>query len=290
MMQFMSDVETENPDAEKFSIFTLETTDDTYRIEDVLLYGAEPDSRYITADLTGDTVWISSAFADKDHLAVGDTFTLKELYGPETYEFTVGGVYDYVAGLTVFMNRAVLNELMGQDGSYFCGYFSDTEITDIKEDYVGSVVDVEALTKVSRQLDLSMGQLMYLMDGFAVIIFLVLMYLLSKIIIEKNAQSISMAKILGYSQREIGKLYIAPTTLVVLLCLLGSLPAVTYLLDAVWNYYITKEMPGWMPFIVDRAIYIKMLVLGIVSYGVVSLLEHRRIRRIPMDEALKNVE
>ena len=202
----------------------------------------------------------------------------------------MGGVYEYVAGLTVFMNRGVLNEVMEQDKDYYCGYFSNTKITDINEDYIGSVIDVEALTKVSRQLDLSMGRLMYLIDGFAVIIFFVLMYLLSKIIIEKNAQSISMAKILGYSQREIGKLYIAPTTLVVLLCLIGSLPVVKCLLEAVWNYYITKEMPGWMPFGVDRAIYMIMFALGILAYGAVSLLEHRRIRHIPMDEALKNVE
>lgn len=290
MLRFLSDVETQNPDAEKFSAFTLETTDDTYRIEDVLLYGAEPDSRYITADLTGSTVWVSSALADKDHLAVGDTFTLKELYGSETYEFTVGGVYDYVASLAVFMNRSVLNERMGEDADFFCGYLSDTRITDIDEDYVGGVVDIEALTKVSRQLDLSMGQLMYLMDGFAVIIFAVLMYLLSKIIIEKNAQSISMAKILGYSQKEIGRLYILPTTLVVLLFLVGSMPVVTRLLDIVWNYYITKEMSGWMPFMTDRILYIKMLALGVGAYAVVAFLEYRRIRRIPMDEALKNVE
>lgn len=290
MMQFMNDVETDNPDAEKFSVFTLKTTDESYRIEDVLLYGIEPDSRYVTADLADGSAWISSALADKDHLSVGDTFTLKEPYTPETREFTVGGVYDYVATLAVFMDRGALNERMGEDESYFCGYFSESAITDIRKDYVGAVVDVEALTKVSRQLDLSMGQLMYIVDAFAVIIFLVLMYLLSKIIIEKNAQSISMAKILGYSRREIGKLYITPTTIVVLLLLLGMLPIETYLLDRVWNYYITKEMSGWMPFMVDRVIYIKMLVLGALSYTVVSLLEHRRIRRIPMDEALKNVE
>ena len=67
--------------------------------------------------------------------------------------------------------------------------------------YIGSTIDVEDLTKISRQLDVSMGSMMNLMDGFSVIIFLVLIYLLSKIIIEKNAQSISMAKIWIYKRR-----------------------------------------------------------------------------------------
>ena len=42
-----------------------------------------------------------------------------------------------------------------------------------------------------------MGDMMGMMYGFSVIIFLVVIYLLSKVIIEKNAQSISMTKILG---------------------------------------------------------------------------------------------
>ena len=41
---------------------------------------------------------------------------------------------------------------------------------------------------------------------------MVLIYLLSKIIIEKNAQSISMVKILGYTNGEISKLYIMSTS------------------------------------------------------------------------------
>ena len=37
-------------------------------------------------------------------------------------------------------------------------------------------------------------------------------------------------------------------------------------------------------------IYVKMTAIGIVAYAVVAVLEFRRIRQVPMDEALKNVE
>ena len=53
-----------------------------------------------------------------------------------------------------------------------------------------------------------MGNMMVLFQGFGVIMFVLIIYLLSKIIIEKNAQSISMAKILGYTNHEINRLYI----------------------------------------------------------------------------------
>ena len=71
-------------------------------------------------------------------------------------------------------------------------------------------ISKEDLTKTSRQLRLSMGGMAVLFQGFGVIMFALLLYLLSKVVIEKNAQSISMAKILGYSDKEINRLYIVP--------------------------------------------------------------------------------
>ena len=123
----------------------------------------------------------------------------------------------------VFMSRSELNDIFDLGEDYYSGYFSDTELTDIKSQYIGSVVDLDALTKISRQLDVSMGSMMGMVNGFAIMIYMVLIYLLSKIIIEKNAQSISMVKILGYTNGEISKLYIMSTSLVVVFCLLLSL-------------------------------------------------------------------
>ena len=51
--------------------------------------------------------------------------------------------------------------------------------------YKRQVVDLDALTKISRQLDVSMGSMMGMVNGFAIVIYMVLIYLLSKIIIEK---------------------------------------------------------------------------------------------------------
>ena len=37
-------------------------------------------------------------------------------------------------------------------------------------------------------------------------------------------------------------------------------------------------------------IYVKMFGAGFVTYAIVALLEYRRIRKVPMSEALKNAE
>lgn len=297
MMRFAQAVETENPDAEKFSAYSLDTLPGKYKSEEIILYGVENDSKYIdikwkNTDSDSDIpeVYLSSGYAQKFSLKKGDTVTLKEKYENKKYKFKVAGVYDYVGSLSIFMPMQELNETFDLDKDTFSGYFSDSKITDIDEKYIGSTITLEDLTKISRQLDVSMGSMMNLMDGFSVIIFLVLIYLLSKIIIEKNAQSISMAKILGYTNGEISRLYIMSTSIMVVLFILISLPLELKIMQILFWEMMMTSISGWITFYVDPKIFVEMFVIGVSAYAVVAAIEYRRIRRVPMDEALKNVE
>ena len=316
LLEFYMDSRTDNEDAEEFSAYSLNTLPGKYKSEEVLLYGIEPDSRYVTIDFNNTkdkkdeagnkekadnkntanaekesaAVYISSAYADKFLLHVGDTITLKEKYEKEKYSFKIAGVYDYTAALCVFMPRSELNDIFDLGEDYYSGYFSDTELTDIKNQYIGSVVDLDALTKISRQLDVSMGSMMGMVNGFAIMIYMVLIYLLSKIIIEKNAQSISMVKILGYTNGEISRLYILSTSMVVVLCLLVSLPIETAVMKVLFREMMLSSISGWITLWIDPMIYVQMFAAGIITYGIVALLEFRRVKKVPMDEALKNVE
>ncbi len=170
------------------------------------------------------------------------------------------------------------------------GISANTKITDIDEKYIGSVIDLDALTKISRQLDVSMGNMMGLVNGFAVMIYMIVIYLLSKIIIEKNAQSISMTKILGYTNGEISRLYIMSTMLVVIIELLISLPIETAVMNVIFRAMMMASMTGWITLWIDPKIYVEMFLVGFITYAVVALLEYRKIKKVPMDEALKNVE
>ncbi len=291
LLQYYMGTKTLNDDAEAFSAYSLNTLPSKYKTDEVLLYGIKKNSKYIDVDFDdSDEVYISGAYAEKFQLEPGDKITLKEKYEKRKYTFKVKGIYDYSGALCVFMPQKQLNDTFNLGSYYFSGYFSNSKITDINKKYIGSVVDLNALTKVSRQLTVSMGGMMSLINGFAIGIFIVLIYLLSKIIIEKNAQSISMAKILGYTNGEIGKLYIWSTTIVVVICLLLSLPIEKAIMGVVFREMMLSSVSGWIALWIDPKIYLKMFLIGISTYAVVSLLEYRRIRRIPMDEALKNAE
>ena len=291
LLQYSVGTQTENDDAEAFSAYALQTLPSKYKTDEVLLYGIKPDSKYIHTDLSDSKeVYISSAYAEKFLLEPGDKITLKEKYENKKYTFKIKGIYDYSGALCVFMPQKQLNTTFNLGSDYYSGYFSDSEITDIDEKYIGSVIDLDTLTKISRQLTVSMGSMMNLINGFAIAIFMVLIYLLSKIIIEKNAQSISMAKILGYTNGEISRLYIWSTSVVVVLWLLLSFPIEKAVMEILFREMMLASVSGWIALWIDPKIYLEMFVIGMGTYAAVSLLEYRRICKIPMDEALKNVE
>lgn len=276
--------------AEQFSVYALKTPDGKYKSEKISIYGVAQNSEYVKADFSKPGVYVTEGYAEKFGIETGDTITLKEPYADREYEFQVAGTYDYPGSLAVFVNQTTFWDTFDCEEGYFNGYFSNQEITDMDEAYIASVIDEETLTKISRQLDVSMGSMMTMVDGFAVMIFMILIYLLSKIIIEKNAQSISMIKILGYSNREISSLYIRTTSIVVILFLLLTLPIAYVIMKQLFLYVVMTSISGWITFSVTPVVYAKMLVLGLVTYMVVAGLEYRKVRSVPMGEALKNAE
>ena len=292
MMLFRMETETEENNAEPFSAYTLQTLSTEEggiaKPENVMLYGVEPDSRYVSLPSSG--VYVSAAYAEKYNIGAGDTVILREKYEDTQYTFAIDGVYDYMGAIAIFMPRETLNRTFDLGSGYYGGYFSDAPLTKIDEKYVGSVIDYDALTKISRQLTVSLGSMMGLVNGFAIMIFVVVVYLLSKMIIEKNAQSISMAKILGYSGGEIARLYLLSTTVVVVLCLAVSLPIEVYMMRLLFHAILLESMTGWISLWVSPTLYPRMMTAGLISYAVVAAMEYRRICHVPMDEALKNVE
>ncbi len=296
MAEFSKAIETDNETAERFSAYTLETTgDDGRKVEEIMLYGVADDSRYVTG-VPGSgreempQVLVSQAYSDKYDVFPGDVITLREVYEDTRYALAVAGIYDYEAAPAIFLEQKALNRMLDLGEDYFSGYMSETPITDIDDACIATVLDLESATRISRQLDVSMGSMMYMVDFFSVIVFFVLIYLLSKIIIEKNAESISMAKILGYTGREISGLYIRPTTVVTVLSLLVTLPPLTGAMRAILKWMLSTEMNGWIAFYQDPKIYLIMPAMGLGAYAVVALLEYRKICAVPMEEALKNAE
>lgn len=281
--------ETQTEGAEKYCAGSLKTVEGRLKSETVSLYGIVPDSEYFSLDLDGDSVYISSAFAEKHGIAPGETVTLKEEFGSEEYTFTVKGIYDHTAALAVFMDQKLFNETFGYEVDFFNGYFSDAEIEDIDGMLIAAKITEDDYNKMSRQLTTSLGGMFDLFYWFGLVMFMLIIYLLSKIVIEKNAQSISMTKILGYTNKEISGLYITSTTMVVIGSFILTMPVVNALMSYVCAVMLS-EYSGWLPYSVPFSVFVKIIAAGIIAYGIIAFMQFRKVKQIPLDVALKNVE
>lgn len=284
-------VDVDDNAAEKYCVKTLATIEGRLKSEDVLVYGVKDNSIYAdinTASLKDNEVYITNGYADKFRIKKGDKITLKEKYDDNEYEFTVKDMYDYPSSFAIFMSDATFKNVFDKSEDYYSGYFSDN-ILDIDEKYVATQITLDDLTKVSRQLDRSMGETFNLVKIFAVVLFAVLMFLLTKLIVEKNTTSISMVKILGYSNREISRLYVTSTTIVVAFSVALSIGLSVIIMNYLFRVFM-EEMSGWISCYYAPHIFPVMFILNITVYAVISFFMMAKIKKIPMDEALKTVE
>jgi len=290
-------ITTDTEGAEKYSATTLLRKSDVLE-EEITVYGLISNSRYIELpeykDLEKDEVYISRAYASKYKVQEGDEITLQAQYENTSYTFYVKGIIEYDAALAVFMPNDNYYAMFDPKGDIpeeqrFNGFMSDTEIEDIPAKYIATTITERDITKMTRQLDHSMGDYMTYFQYACIILSAVLMYLLTKIIIEKNENAISMTKILGYTTREIASIYIVTTTWVVILSELLAVVIGVYTMRALWDA-VMMEIGGYYQFTVSTEGIIKMLAFVLIGYLLVMFFDFRRIKKVPMDQALKDME
>lgn len=285
-------VTTDNKDAENFAMKSLVKRSDALD-EEISTYGVVDDSQYIKISdlesLEKNEVYISNSYADKYGIAIGDTIKLEEKYTDDTYNFKVCGIYDQCQSIAVFMPIDQYREVFDLDDDAFSGFFSDAKITDIDSDMIASTITKRDITKMCDQLDHSMGSYMQYFQVLCILLSMAMIYLLTKLIIEKNENAISMTKILGYENREIASLYLLSTTIVMIVIDVLTVAVGVWVMNFAWKE-ILMTYSGWFSFHMETISYVKMFAFVLIGYVIVMILDFQRIKKIPMDQALKNVE
>lgn len=285
-------VTTDNKDAENFAMKSLVKRSDALD-EEISTYGVVDDSQYIKISdlesLEKNEVYISNSYADKYGIVIGDTIKLEEKYTDDTYNFKVCGIYDQCQSIAVFMSIDQYRKVFDLDDDAFSGFFSDSKLTDIDSNMIASTITKRDITKMCDQLDLSMGSYMQYFQVLCILLSMAMIYLLTKLIIEKNENAISMTKILGYENREIASLYLLSTTIVMLVIDVLTVAVGVWVMNFAWKE-ILMTYSGWFSFHMETISYVKMFAFVLIGYVIVMILDFQRIKKIPMDQALKNVE
>lgn len=285
--------EKQEKSAEKFTFTSLETYYKPGKKDiEVSFYGLKENTKYLSKLSISDEnpgVYFSDGLAKKLKKKIGDVVAFIDPYSGDEYKLKISGIYEYPAGLAVFMSQKQLNSLLDYEKAYFNGYFSNEELTFKNENNLAAVITPKDMIELGDQMTSSFSQMAPLCLGIAVIIYLVLMYLLTKIVIDKNAICISFMKVFGYDKKEIRRLYLRSTTIVVLVSLFLGLPLVYYAMQKCFEA-VLKKISGYIPIYIPTYLYVEIVIIGMVSYFIINFFHKKKVDKIEMADALKNKE
>ena len=279
-------------DTEVFTMETLETyCQKADKQLEVSFYGISAQTRYWGIDTYGmddNSVVLSNGLSKKLGVKKGDTLNFTHPYSGDLYTLNIIGIKDYPAGFAVFMEQDAMGRMLKKDAGWISGYLSNTEL-DIPDDYIATVITPEDMSKLGNQMLSAFSKMSVICLSASIVIYFVLMYILTKVIVDKNAHNISFMKVMGYQNNEISRLYLTSTIFAVLVSLIISLPLINVGIRGAFAMAFSK-VNGYLEVYVPWYLYIVVVAVGFVSYMLINLLHMRRVSRIGFAEVLKNRE
>lgn len=276
--------------AEKYAVYSLEyDRGEGSGTETITVYGVPEDSRYWDDLAVGDGhVVFGNGLIDKFRFADGQTVNLYDKYEDETREVTYEGdgcAWGTKSDMAVYMSLDDFNRFFGNDAGYFNGYASDQAL-DLDARYLTSDLTPESMDAIGEQFVGMMDDMIGMLVGLSVFIFLVFMYLLTKSVIDRSARAISYMKVFGYRDSEISRLYVRSITLTVAVSLVVCQPLIIGGLTLLFRAMLLAYN-GNIEIYVPMAAIAEVIAIGFATYLAVALLHIRRIKRVPLALALK---
>lgn len=277
--------------------------DDGRPLKSLTVLGLPPDDPYFPVDVSGLSAYelvLSRAAAHKYRLSVGDTINLSD--GAQlNWAFTVVGVADYATAAFGFTTpehaQALLDpalpiaaELMGAaDGGavvpYHTALLADRPL-DIDPDRVLTHSTREQMLGGVVKFNALLSRIVTLVTGSSMLIMVVVLYVLIRMVVARQRYSISLLKALGYSDRQVGRLYLDNYLWLVVGSVALAVPVSVAIMSEVWRL-MTAHLPLGIPFLITPLDVAVMAGLALGAYAVVRLATARDARSVPVTEVLK---
>lgn len=187
--------------AEKYAVYQLQyDRGEGNGTETVTVYGVSPDSRYWKDLGVGDGhVMFGGGLVDKFGWKDGQQVSLTDKFEGKDHAFDYdGNSWGSKSDMNAYMSIDDFNELFGNDPSYFNGYVSDEEL-DLDSRYFAGDTTPDDMRAVGDQFIGMMSDLIGMMVGLSVFIFLLFMYLLTKVVIIGSLTAIFRSMLLAYN-------------------------------------------------------------------------------------------
>ncbi len=273
--------------AEKFAMASLESKRRLGDLsEEISVYGIQEGSRYWNdIPVSSGHLCIGQGALEKCGIAIGEAREFEDKFTGDVYNLTFDEAVGNKTTMSIYMTLDDFNELFGNDADYFSGYASDMPLA-INGRYVATEITPEQMLAVAVQLQDSIGAMAGSLLYAVIPLFLILIYLLTKTVIDRSARAISYMKVFGYHDREVSKLYIRSITCTVLVSLVACLPILVGVLGLLVEI-LMSQYAGNIELWIAPVTYVQEVLVGALTYAVVAVLHMRRIRRVPLALAMK---
>lgn len=257
---------------------------------DVTVLGLSKNTKYFDVDLKDgkNRVAISSSFAEKYGYGVGDEIVLHDEENNIDYGFTVDSVTQYTPAFYVFMTIDDARELFGAGSDEYNVVFSDKDLgVDPARLYATTTkADIESAAGIFAD---QMRSMVVMIVIISTLIFVVVMYLMMKVMIDRSAFSISLIKVFGFKTKEIRKLYLDGNFFIIAIGAAICLPLAKFIMSAVYPSLVSNVNCGvkltfapWLWAVLYCGIIVLYFIINRVLVG--------RLNKIVPAEVLKNRE
>ncbi|MCR5623861.1 MAG: ABC transporter permease [Lachnospiraceae bacterium] len=257
---------------------------------DVTLLGIDEKNPYFDVELTDskERIAVSTAFAQKFGLKVGDDFIINDEEQELKYAFTVDSIVEYSTGFYLFMDIDIMREMFGQTDDYYNTLFSEKKL-DIKPGRLYATTTRHDIVKGASIFSELMMPMVYTLTFASIIIFCVVMYLMMKVMIDRSAQNISLVKVFGYRRKEIKKLYLDGNFYIIAIGAAICIPLAKLIMNASFPYMISNVNCGMN---LKAPVYFFFIVYGVIVllYFLINALLVRKLEKYTPAEILKNRE
>lgn len=258
---------------------------------DVTVLGIEEGNPYFDLTLTKGkgTVVVSSAMAQKYDLKEGDTFVLNDEEEGNKYAFEVTGICEYAPAFYVFMDLESARDLFGESDDFYNVLFSD-EALDIPAGRLYATTTKQDIEKSASIFVNQMQSMIITINVVSTLIFIIVMYLMMKVMIDRSAYSISLMKVFGFRDGEVRKLYLNGNFYIILAGTVIHIPLTKAIMDFLYPRYMVSNISTALDLSFEPWLYVALVVLIFVCYFAINRVLVGRLKKMIPAEVLKNRE
>lgn len=257
---------------------------------DVTILGIDKENPYFDVK-PGDSktdIVVSSSFAEKFGLKIGEEFVVTDDDKDLKYAFSVKEITDYSTGFYIFMDIDQMRDMMGESDDYYNVVFSDKEL-DIDPGRIYSITTREDIVKGSSVFTSLMMPMIYVISFASAIIFCVVMYLMMKVMIDRSAYNISLIKVFGYKRKEIRKLYLDGNFYIIAIGALICLPLAKLIMNKMFPFMISNVSCG-LNVKAPISFFVVTYIVILLLYFIINAILVSRLNKFTPAEVLKNRE